>query len=53
MLTFLTNIDSEKRACGRYNDKEQREQIVCSLFVTILSLKEAPAAAIQIIPARP
>ena len=47
MIPFLDEIESEKGACSRYNDEDKHENIYSSLFVTILSWKKAPAAAIS------
>ena len=46
MITCLDEIELEKGACGRYNDKEKRENTHSLLFVTILTWKKAPAAAV-------
>ena len=48
LLLFLDEIESEKGACGRYNDEEKHENIDSLLFVTILHWKKAPAAAMTI-----
>ena len=36
-MTFLDDIDSEKGACGLYNDKEEREHIDPFIILTILT----------------
>ena len=44
---MLDDIHREKGACGRYKNKNKREQYDLSLFVTIFTRKKAPAAAIK------
>ena len=46
MQMFLDEIESEKGACGHYNDKEKREHVYLSLCLTIWFWRKAPAAAI-------
>ena len=47
MLLFLDEIESEKGASGRYNDQDKHEHIDVPSFLTILTWKKAPAAAIS------
>ena len=47
MLPFLNEIESDKGACGRYNDEDKHENINSSFFLTILTWKKSPADAIS------